>query len=169
MCECAFTSDSLTLDVVLLLPLSIIRSLHLRRRQAIALTGIFGIGTLSIAASTARFVAIYRVIVHSENAALSIQSTEQWSTVECATAMIAFCAPSFRSWLNGRKPATTPNAGQTGSQKIWTIGWRPWRQRRMESILESYVTTSSQIELRPESIPKDLQQISEADERAPQV
>lgn len=160
-----YTTNVVSDLMIMILPIAVIPSLKLRRRETIALLSVFLLGIFSIGASTARFIVVYKVIANKTNAATSIQSLELWSTVECATAMIAFCAPAYRGWLT--KKATSGNGSNLSGSKgkpqiaLWTIGSGPRKSKRTmgDSVFadtiderRTYIGMESQIELKSSPI-----------------
>lgn len=93
------------------LPLCIIKSLKLKRREGFALTFVFMVGFASTIASILRWAFIYRAyqqVQNIEGAVYKIEIIKVWTTAEVSTASIAFCLPVLRNlirrkWFKERK------------------------------------------------------------------
>lgn len=82
------------------LPLFIINSMKLKRREGFALMFVFLVGFASTVASVLRWVFIfraYRLVQDNAGAVYKIEIIKVWTTAEVSTASIAFCLPVLRS------------------------------------------------------------------------
>ncbi|CUS10646.1 unnamed protein product [Tuber aestivum] len=94
---------NITSDImVLVVPLFTISSLNLRRKDLYALSVVFLIGTLSIAASVVRFTQVYYVVMHADNSIEAIRRTLVWAVIEKLFAFTAFCLPCLRVFYRKR-------------------------------------------------------------------
>lgn len=87
---------------ILAVPLSVLHTLQLGRRQAVALVVVFLIGGLSIFAAVARFVIIFPKIKKNAKAPI-VHTYELWALIEIASSQLTVCLPALRGWLRGRK------------------------------------------------------------------
>lgn len=97
-------SDSFTL--VMALPITILRTLSLRRREFIGLTLVFLIGLTTIVCAIIRYVVIHETNNDVESIEGKINDTsviQVWSFIEVYFAIITFCLPAFRVLLNSRR------------------------------------------------------------------
>lgn len=88
--------------VVLLLPLLVIHSLHLRRTEKLALTFVYLIGLISVACTITRLSIMVQELQPDKGKHLTLASLrrlEMWSIVEFSAAILAFCLPALRGWL----------------------------------------------------------------------
>ena len=82
--------------VILVLPLLIIQSFNLQRREKLGLCFIFLVGIMSVAASVVRYVVMYIPFQHPPATMQGARVSFFWSTLEVLTGFVAFCLPSFR-------------------------------------------------------------------------
>ncbi|PUU78902.1 hypothetical protein B9Z19DRAFT_28771 [Tuber borchii] len=87
---------------ILAVPLSVLHTLQLRRRQVVALVVVFLIGGLSIFAAVARFVIMFPEIKKNAKAPI-VHAYELWALIEIASSQLTVCLPALRGWLRGRK------------------------------------------------------------------
>jgi hypothetical protein len=87
---------------VLIIPLFTISSLTLGRKDKWALSVVFGIGGMSIAASVVRFTQVYHVVMHADNSVEAIRRTIVWAVIEKLFAFVAFCMPCLRVFYRKR-------------------------------------------------------------------
>lgn len=92
------TSDMM----VLVVPIFTISTLNLGRKDLYALSIVFGIGALSIAASVVRFTQVYYVVMHADNSIEAIRRTLVWAVIEKLFAFTAFCLPCLRVFYRKR-------------------------------------------------------------------
>ncbi|KAI5811300.1 hypothetical protein DFH27DRAFT_20296 [Peziza echinospora] len=85
--------------MILLLPLLIIRSYNLKRREKIGLTFTFAVGTFSVAASVVRYVILYQPYKYPPATLSGLRQAYFWSTLEVVTGLFAFSLLSFRPVL----------------------------------------------------------------------
>ncbi|KAI4121453.1 MAG: hypothetical protein LQ338_006351 [Usnochroma carphineum] len=95
------TSDFVTDVLVMVLPIPMIWRLHMSTSRKIAVTGIFLLGAVAIAASVVRMVQFVRVIQvgfdpHADED-LSLTANLYWSMVESGLGLMAVCLPTFRA------------------------------------------------------------------------
>lgn len=82
------------------LPLFIIKSMKLKRREGFALVFVFLVGIASTIASILRWAFIffaYRQVQDNAGAVYKIEIIKVWTTAEVSTASIAFCLPVLRN------------------------------------------------------------------------
>ncbi|KAF8429295.1 hypothetical protein EV426DRAFT_703090 [Tirmania nivea] len=82
--------------MIFILPLLIVQSFNLKRRERWGLCFIFAVGTLSITASVVRYYELYAPFGHPLASIKDVWVALLWSTVEIMAGFIAFCLPSFR-------------------------------------------------------------------------
>ena len=85
--------------IILLLPLLIIKSFNLKRREILGLCFIFFLGLFCVAASVIRYVVMYIPYKYPPATMGGVREAFLWSTVELVVGLIAFCLPSFRAVL----------------------------------------------------------------------
>lgn len=83
----------------MLLPLSILNTLHLGRHEKLALFFVFTVGSFSIAASIIRFTIVIRALSGSNYTLMTLRELERWSVVEFSMALLAFCLPALRGFV----------------------------------------------------------------------
>lgn len=94
---------NITSDImVLIVPLFTISTLNLGRKDIYALSIVFGIGTLSIAASVVRFTQVYYVVMHADSSIEAVRRTLVWAVIEKLFAFTAFCLPCLRVFYRKR-------------------------------------------------------------------
>ncbi|KAG0642193.1 hypothetical protein HOY80DRAFT_951852 [Tuber brumale] len=94
---------NITSDImVLIIPLFTISTLNLGRKDLYALSVVFCIGALSIAASVVRFTQVYYVVMHADNSVEAIRRTLVWAVIEKLFAFTAFCLPCLRVFYRKR-------------------------------------------------------------------
>ncbi|CAZ79723.1 unnamed protein product [Tuber melanosporum] len=94
---------NITSDImVLIVPLFTISTLNLGRKDLYALSVVFCIGALSIAASVVRFTQVYYVVMHADNSIEAIRRTLVWAVIEKLFAFTAFCLPCLRVFYRKR-------------------------------------------------------------------
>ena len=90
----------------MILPITILRTLSLRRREFIALTLVFLVGLTTIICAIIRFAVIHETYRHDESPEGKINDIsviQVWSFIETYFAIITFCLPAFRVLLNHRR------------------------------------------------------------------
>ena len=98
----AFVLSDFLMDLlVILFPVPVIWSLQMTRSRKAAVTGIFALGCLSVAASAARFaffVPMMKPGFHEANSlgAMVVGDTMFWGMMETGIALIAACLPTSR-------------------------------------------------------------------------
>ncbi|EOD50841.1 putative pth11-like integral membrane protein [Neofusicoccum parvum UCRNP2] len=106
-------SVNIVFDLVLvILPMPVINSLNLPRKQKIALMGIFALGTFASVTSMLRLQSIYNVS-YSTDITYDNVGAALWSAVEINTAIICASLPTFKAVVNRIFPrllATTQNS-----------------------------------------------------------
>lgn len=100
---------------ILAVPLSVLHTLQLGRRQVVALVVVFLIGGLSIFAAVARFVVIFPKIKKNAKAPI-VHTYELWALIEIASSQLTVCLPALRGWLRGRKDSR--------SRMTWGGNWQ---------------------------------------------
>jgi len=139
--DISFSSNVLTDLPVMLLPLTVIRRLHLSKRQKLGFLFVFALGLLTISMSTVRFLDIQLFkelnrVSHNktEDYANRNVNLEMWSFAEMWTALLAVCLPSFRVYLRSTaeikrartaSPETTAPLHSAGRSrtKVDSLGW----------------------------------------------
>lgn len=104
------------MDAVFILPFFIINCLKLRKRQKIALCGVFSLGLITIAISLARFI-VYTVtdynvddaagskcFLSKQLSSCSLTKLDLWCTAEMCTATIVVSLPTLKSLIIRRSP-----------------------------------------------------------------
>ncbi|KKY17289.1 putative pth11-like integral membrane protein [Diplodia seriata] len=93
-------STNIAFDIILvILPMPVIKSLNLPRKQKIALMGIFALGTFATVTSILRLSSIYS-ISYSNDVTYDNVGAALWSTVEINTAIICASLPTFKAFVN---------------------------------------------------------------------
>ncbi|KAI9674944.1 MAG: hypothetical protein M1822_009006 [Bathelium mastoideum] len=103
-------SDVATDVLVLLLPIPKIWTLELRLKQKVALSGVFALGLMAVAASILKLAAVLSSL--GQKAAEDPKSDEDlvitevvwWIMLEVGLAMIACCLPTLRFLFRGVSP-----------------------------------------------------------------
>ncbi|KAJ4311076.1 hypothetical protein N0V94_008128 [Neodidymelliopsis sp. IMI 364377] len=88
--------------VIFILPFFIIGCLKLRKRQKIALCGVFSLGLITIIISLARFI-VYTVTDYNVDDA----SGNLWCTAEMCTANIVVSLPALKALIASSSPTNT--------------------------------------------------------------
>ncbi|KAH0604839.1 uncharacterized protein H6S33_006507 [Morchella sextelata] len=99
---------------ILILPLSVLHTLQLGRRQLAGLVVVFFIGSLSIIAAIARFVDIYPKIRKDPNAPI-VHTYELWACVEITMGQLVVCLPALRAYLRKTRDRKNASHYQTSS------------------------------------------------------
>jgi len=102
--------------LILAVPLSVLHTLQLGRRQAVALAVVFLIGGLSIIAAVARFVIIFPKIRRNAKAPI-VHTYELWALIEITSSQLTVCLPALRGWLRGRKDNRSRKAWGSNERK----------------------------------------------------
>jgi len=102
--------------LILAVPLSVLHTLQLGRRQAVALAVVFLIGGLSIFAAVARFVIIFPKIRRNAKAPI-VHTYELWALIEITSSQLTVCLPALRGWLRGRKDNRSRKAWGSNERK----------------------------------------------------
>lgn len=118
-----FLLDKLTY-LVLLIPLSILNTLHFRRREVIALGFVFVVGAVSIIAAITRLVILVNAMKSANAGQETQRQIEVWSIVEVALAIVAFCLPAFRVLFLDRTKAAESAVNPEGSHGSHPAGAR---------------------------------------------
>ncbi|OAF99249.1 uncharacterized protein CC84DRAFT_1222950 [Paraphaeosphaeria sporulosa] len=96
-------------DVLLfVLPFFIINCIKLRKRQKIALCGVFSLGLITLAISLARFIA------YAGNFELDDPTGNLWCTAEMCTANIVVSLPALKALIIRASPTNTSAHSNTG-------------------------------------------------------
>ncbi|KAG0634906.1 hypothetical protein HOY80DRAFT_1140305 [Tuber brumale] len=125
---CSATGDTTTLPLwsfmniatdilILAVPLSLLHTLQLGRRQVVALIVVFLIGGLSIFAVVARFIIIFPKIKKNAKAPI-VHTYELWALIEIMSSQLAVCLPALRGWLRGRKDNRSRKAWVGSERKV---------------------------------------------------
>ncbi|KAI5843518.1 hypothetical protein DFP73DRAFT_479078 [Morchella snyderi] len=99
---------------ILILPLSVLHTLQLGKRQLAGLVVVFFIGSLSIIAAIARLVDIYPKIRKDSNAPI-VHTYELWACVEITMGQLAVCLPALRAYLRKTRDRKNTSRYQTSS------------------------------------------------------
>ncbi|KAF8467400.1 hypothetical protein BDZ91DRAFT_762839 [Kalaharituber pfeilii] len=82
--------------MIIILPLLIIRTYNLQRKEVFGLCFIFTVGIMCITASIVRYVVMYTPYKSPPATMEGVRTAFFWTTLEIVTGFIAFCLPSFR-------------------------------------------------------------------------
>lgn len=82
--------------MILILPLLVIQSFKLRRREKLGLCFVFTMGIMCVTASVVRYYKMYIPFDHPSATMEGVRVAFLWSTIEVTTGFIAFCLPSLR-------------------------------------------------------------------------
>lgn len=89
------------------LPITILRTLSLKRREFIGLTLVFLVGLTTIICAIIRYIVIHETNSQDhegpEGKINDISVIQVWSYIEAYFAIITFCLPAFRILLNSRR------------------------------------------------------------------
>ena len=113
---------NITTDLmILILPLLIVQSFNMKRREKYGLSFIFAVGIMCVTASVVRYYKLYLPFDHLPVSIDGVRVSILWSTIEITTGMIAFCLPGFRmvlfrAYKRGR---------DTIRKKHWSIALSP--------------------------------------------
>ncbi|KAK0662726.1 hypothetical protein DIS24_g1671 [Lasiodiplodia hormozganensis] len=119
-------STNIVFDIVLvILPMPVIKSLNLPKKQKIALMGIFALGTFATVTSSLRLSSIYK-ISYSNDVTYDNVGAALWSTVEINTAIICASLPTFKAFFNRIFPHLL---GSTRTQSSANHRSRTWNSR----------------------------------------
>lgn len=88
---------------IMLLPVPIIKALHLPMRQRIILCFVFAVGTIATATSIVRIFAL-NVSIQSTDPSWEIGQSSLWSAAEMNTAIICACIPVLKAPLQALFP-----------------------------------------------------------------
>ncbi|KAL1862400.1 hypothetical protein Plec18167_005795 [Paecilomyces lecythidis] len=89
----------LTDIIILILPMPVLKSLQLPRRQKWALMGVFALGSFVTVTSILRLQSLY-VISKSKDQTYDNVGAATWSAVECNVAIICASLPSLRPFIS---------------------------------------------------------------------
>lgn len=114
----------------MILPLNLLRKLHLGMRQKVGLAAIFGIGFVIIAVAIARLFevtpATTNVTENVNQIATAPMTLSAWSHIEASVAVIVASLPTFRFLLsraaNRNYDGSEPKQPQDFSRSVHTIG-----------------------------------------------
>jgi len=82
--------------MIIILPLLVVQSFNLKRREKLGLCFIFAVGIMCVTASVVRYYKLYHPFNNLPASTEGVRVALLWSTVEITTGMIAFSLPSFR-------------------------------------------------------------------------
>ncbi|KAL0632173.1 hypothetical protein Q9L58_008966 [Maublancomyces gigas] len=118
------TVANLSSDLMIsLLPLFVLSTLQLRRRENTALIFIFGIGAVSITATIARCVLIIGITNGLTPKKTSGMNIMIWSTIEMGAALVAVCLPAMRVLLWRPEPGSTWWGGKSSAGGSKMASW----------------------------------------------
>ncbi len=80
----------------MVVPLSILPTLQIGRREILALALVFAVGTISIIAAITRTAIVHGVLTSTNAGQNTQRELETWSYIEMSLATVAFCLPAFR-------------------------------------------------------------------------
>ncbi|KAI8935525.1 hypothetical protein NX059_008095 [Plenodomus lindquistii] len=136
---------NITLDfTIILLPMPVIRSLNLGRRQKGALVGIFAVGGFVCVVSILRLPQLV-AISNSKDPLYDNAPAALWSSVECNVGIICACLPLLRPLVTRYLPGlftSEKRSTHTTPRLYSTIGTSRGR-RDMQSQHEAYVMNST--------------------------
>ncbi|EKG19959.1 hypothetical protein MPH_02787 [Macrophomina phaseolina MS6] len=121
--------------VIVVLPMPVINSLNLPRRQKIALMGIFALGTFASVTSMLRLQSIYNVS-YSHDITYDNVGAALWSAVEINTAIICASLPTFKAVLNRIFPRLLASTRSTSRHRSRT-GLSCYGQSKSHHVLPS--------------------------------
>ncbi|RAK98865.1 uncharacterized protein BO80DRAFT_411456 [Aspergillus ibericus CBS 121593] len=88
-----------------LLPVPMLVGLQLSWRKKGAILGIFGLGTLSIAAACVRYDVVMKLSTAKDDYYMILADSLNWCTIEAYVAIFCGCAPSLSVLIKARLPA----------------------------------------------------------------
>ncbi|KAK7722958.1 hypothetical protein SLS57_004814 [Botryosphaeria dothidea] len=113
--------------IIVILPMPVINSLKLPRRQKIALMGIFALGAFASVTSILRLQSIYNVS-YSHDITYDNVGAALWSAVEINTAIICASLPTFKAVVNKIFPRLLGSTRSTSRHRS-----RTWHSRYGQS------------------------------------
>jgi len=109
---------------VLCVPISILPTLQIGRKEKIALAFVLVVGVLSVAAAITRIAIVHRGLVTNNVSQTTSLSIQLWSVAEVAVGAVAFTLPSFRVLLvtiqKGRNsnPSKMLSSSKNGASRL---------------------------------------------------
>ncbi|KAF8538855.1 hypothetical protein BDD12DRAFT_840647 [Trichophaea hybrida] len=103
-------SNIITDFLLMIIPLALLRSLMLGKREYIGIAFVVFLGSVCIISAAIRFCGYYSIMItkQSQMTQISIDGLILWGNVDIAVALIAVCLPAFRVLLrNGRSTSIT--------------------------------------------------------------
>ncbi|KAK2732932.1 hypothetical protein FQN55_003852 [Onygenales sp. PD_40] len=126
--------------VILLLPMPVLRTLHMRRNKRLALIGIFSVGSLAVIASIVRIYALHVWSSNQSDVPYTGATILIWSQIEINVAIISASIPSLKA-LFSRAFSGTTVAGN--SQGYYKYGGQTYsRRRQSQTGLVTSITAS---------------------------
>ncbi|KAI5786965.1 hypothetical protein DFH27DRAFT_603537 [Peziza echinospora] len=114
--------------LIMALPITVLRSLNLRRRDLFALSFVFIVGVVTILAAVIRYAVVYETFrkpsapTNVEKKINDIMVVMSWCFIEAYLAQIAFCLPAFRVFL--RSKSADSSTRPTGLNTVGSAGKR---------------------------------------------
>jgi hypothetical protein len=128
------TASNILTDLILMvIPLALLRSLMLGKREYLAIAFVVFLGSVCIVSAAVRFVGYYSIMITKNMMTISVDGLILWSNVDIAVSLIAVCLPAFRVLLRkGRNNSTTTRSFSVRNNSIVCRG----RTEDMESQVE---------------------------------
>jgi hypothetical protein len=98
------TASNIITDLLLILiPVTLFKSLMLVRREYVAIAFVVSLGSVSIISAGIRFMLYWEILLSKNIATVSVDGMVLWTNVDIALALAAVCLPAFRVLLRARE------------------------------------------------------------------
>ncbi|KAF8462362.1 hypothetical protein BDZ91DRAFT_850601 [Kalaharituber pfeilii] len=150
----ASTFTNVINDIILMvLPLAVLRTLNLRRRDLFALSFVFLVGIITILAAIIRYIVVHQTYTNpgeannAEKKINDIMVVMSWCLIEAFLAQIAFCLPAFRVFLRNRKGDRSAPRPIGGQNTVGSSGRKRFKdQISDDSVSQTELTNYSKID-----------------------